>query len=253
MPFFEYKGKNIFYQIVEKPGTKAIIFVHGSGESSYSWKEQINQLNLDYSIIAIDLPSHGKSSEFKKLSLNLYVDIVKNLIEFLSLRDIILVGHSLGGAIIQSLYLSHPEGIKALILCGSGARLRVSPVILNATKGNFKEYLESVPVGAFYRKTSKDIIEEYVGEVEKMDPKIVHADFSICDKFDIVNKVTRIRIPCLAIVGKFDKLTPVKYSQYFKDNIENAELVVIDKASHLVMLEKPEEFNLAVLEFVEKI
>jgi len=253
MPFFEYKGKNIFYQIKEKVPTKALIFIHGSGGSSYIWKEQMEQLNLDFSLIAIDLPSHGKSGEFKKLSLDLYVDVVRNLIDYLSLREVILTGHSLGGAIIQSFYLKYPERVSALILCGTGARLRVSPVILNATKNNVKEYLESIPIGAFYRRTSKEIIEEYIEEAEKTAPKVVHTDFSICDKFDIMDKVKRIRVPCLAIVGKFDKLTPVKYSIYFKDNIENSDLVVIDKASHLVMLEKPEEFNLAVLEFIDKI
>ena len=253
MPFFEYEGKNVFYQIIEKKATKAIIFIHGSGESSYSWKEQVEQMNLDYSVIAIDLPSHGKSSEFKKLSLDLYVDVIKNLIEFLSLREVILAGHSLGGAIVQSYYLKHPENVKALILCSTGAKLRVSKIILDSTKKNFKEYLDSVPVGAFYRKTSKEVIEEFIEEVEKVSPKVVHADYSICDKFDVMNKVKAIRVPCLIIVGKADRLTPLKYSQYFKENLEKAELVVIDKASHMVMLEKPEEFNLALLEFIEKL
>ena len=253
MPFFEYEGKNVFYQIIEKKATKAIIFIHGSGESSYSWKEQVEQMNLDYSVIAIDLPSHGKSSEFKKLSLDLYVDVIKNLIEFLSLREVILAGHSLGGAIVQSYYLKHPENVKALILCSTGAKLRVSKIILDSTKKNFKEYLDSVPVGAFYRKTSKEVIEEFIEEVEKVSPKVVHADYSICDKFDVMNKVKAIKVPCLIIVGKADRLTPLKYSQYFKENLEKAELVVIDKASHMVMLEKPEEFNLALLEFIEKL
>ena len=253
MPFFEYEGKNVFYQIIEKKATKAIILIHGSGESSYSWKEQVEQMNLDYSVIAIDLPSHGKSSEFKKLSLDLYVDVIKNLIEFLSLREVILAGHSLGGAIVQSYYLKHPENVKALILCSTGAKLRVSKIILDSTKKNFKEYLDSVPVGAFYRKTSKEVIEEFIEEVEKVSPKVVHADYSICDKFDVMNKVKAIRVPCLIIVGKADRLTPLKYSQYFKENLEKAELVVIDKASHMVMLEKPEEFNLALLEFIEKL
>ncbi len=147
MPFFEYKGINIFYQIIEKKATKAIIFIHGSGESSYIWKEQVEQLDTDYSVISIDLPSHGKSGDFKKLSLELYVDVVKNLIEFLSLREIILLGHSLGGAIIQSYYLKHPDNIKGLILCSTGAKLRVSKVILNSTKNNYQEYVDSVPAG----------------------------------------------------------------------------------------------------------
>ncbi|MHA1762580.1 MAG: alpha/beta fold hydrolase, partial [Promethearchaeota archaeon] len=99
---------------------RALIFIHGSGGSSNTWKYQLNALNLNMNLIALDLPSHANSDPFEELSLELYVDVVKKLIEELELEEVILCGHSLGGAIIQSFYFTYPKKVKGLILVGTG-------------------------------------------------------------------------------------------------------------------------------------
>ena len=162
-----------------------------------------------------------------------------------------MCGHSLGGAIAQSYYFNYPQNVKALILVGTGAKLRVSPFILNTLKSDFQEYIESIPVGAFYRKTDKNIINAVIEDVSKIPREVVYTDFSICDKFDTLDKTSSISIPCLIIVGKQDKLTPLKYSMYFNNKIEKSELVVIDKAGHMVMLEKPDDLNRAIDDFLK--
>ncbi|MFX1257917.1 MAG: alpha/beta fold hydrolase [Promethearchaeota archaeon] len=250
MPFLEYKGKKLFYQFNEKEKDKAIIFIHGSGGSSYVWKNQFN-LDIELSIIAVDLPSHNKSDVFLELSLDLYVDCVKCLIDYLKVNKVILCGHSLGGAIIQSYYFNYPNKVDALILCSTGGRLRVSPAILELLKNNYQEFLESLPIISFYRKTSIEIIEEYVKEISKTKPEVTYADFLVCDKFDTLNKTNTINIPCLLICGNADKLTPVKYSQFFREKIKNSVLVIVKNAGHMVMIEKATEVNKSIKEFIK--
>ncbi len=252
MPFLEYKEKKIFYQIKEAETNKAIIFIHGSGGNSYVWYNQLANLGLNYNIIAIDLPSHDQSDKFSELSLELYVGVVKTLIETLKIKEVILAGHSLGGAVIQSYYFNHPDDVSALILVGTGARLRVSPIILTSLQNDYQEFLEGLPIGAFYRKTSKDLINEYLAETSKTNPRVTYNDFKICDGFDAMDKLSLIDVPCLIICGKDDKLTPPKYSKHFHENLKISELVIIDKASHMVMLEKPEEMNQAIELFIKK-
>jgi len=58
--YLEIENKKIFYVIKESGKSKAIIFIHGSGGSSNTWKNQLN-LDIDYDIVALDLPSHDKS------------------------------------------------------------------------------------------------------------------------------------------------------------------------------------------------
>lgn len=251
MPFFNYKEKKIFYQIKGNETEKAIIFIHGSGGNSNLWKHQLNKLDGNSCRIAIDLPSHAQSDLFSELSLELYVDVLKVLIDSLKLKEVILAGQSLGGAVIQSYYFKYPDKVSALVLIATGARLRVNPSTFDIIKKDFQVFLNSSPIGAFYQKTSKEITNYYIKEVSKTDQEVIYNDYSICDKFDVMDKMSMINIPCLIICGKDDKQTPPKYSKYFNDNIESSELVIIDEAGHLVMLEKPEEINQAIIIFID--
>ena len=79
---------------------------------------------------------------------------------------------------------------------------------------------------------------------------VTFKDFSICDTFDTLEKTSSIHIPCLIIVGKYDKLTPIKYSEFFHNKIENSDLHIIDDAGHMVMLEKPVEVNNTLKSFI---
>ncbi len=172
--------------------------------------------------------------------------------EELKLREVILAGHSLGGAIIQNLYHQSPNKITGLILVGTGGRLRVSPNILDTLKCNHFKYLETLFVGAFSRVTSKDLIKKATVEASKVSAEVTFNDFSICNNFDMLDKVHMIEVPCLIIVGNEDNLTPVKYSEFFHKKIEQSMISVIQDAGHMVMIEKPKEVNSAIKNFINK-
>lgn len=251
MPYFEYKEKKIFYQTRESNTNSTIIFIHGSGGNSNIWKYQLNDSILNHNLIAVDLPSHDQSEIFPELSIELFVDVIKFLLNQLNLKKVIFAGHSLGGAIVQSYYFKYPEDIIALILIGTGSRLRVSPAILNLLKSNFQEFLEGLPIGSFYHRSSKQLIDEHLSEISKTDPKVIYSDFKMCDNFDVMDKLNSIDVPCLIICGNEDKLTPPKYSKFFKDNLKKSKLSIIKNAGHMVMLEKPNELNHAICEFLK--
>ena len=249
MPFLNYKEKKIFYRIKETESKNVIIFIHGSGGSSNIWKNQFD-LKVSYNIIAIDLPSHNNSNEFSELTLDLYVDVIRQLIKSLNYDKVILCGHSLGGVITQQYYFTYSKDISGLILCSTGGRLRVAPIILNSLRTNYQEFLDSLPAGVFYRKTPKELIDNYIQETSKIKAEVTYEDFNICDNFDTIDKTDSIEVPCLIIVGKEDKLTPVKFSQFFLDKIKISDLSVINDAGHMVMLEKPSELNKSIENFI---
>ncbi|MFX1378804.1 MAG: alpha/beta fold hydrolase [Promethearchaeota archaeon] len=250
IPYFEYSGKQIFYQIKDNNSKNILILIHGAGGNSNVWENQF-YLNINYNIIALDLPSHNKSNIYQELSLDLYVDVLKTLIESLKPDTLVLGGHSMGGVVIQEYYFRYPEKVSALILCATGGRMRVSQVIFDSIKPDYQKYLNSFPTGTFYKKVSKAIIENAVLEASQADPEVVYRDFKICDAFDTLEKTNSIDIPCVIICGKYDQLTPVKYSQFFHDKIENSVLHIIDKAGHGVMLEKPKQVNNAIERFIK--
>ena len=247
--YLTIEDKKIYYNIKKSGSNRAIIFVHGSGGSSYTWKNQLN-LAIDYDLIALDLPSHDKSDDFSDLSLHLYVDVVNRLIKSFDYENVILCGHSLGGAIVQQYYFTYPKEVSGLILFNTGGKLRVAPFILKSLKTNYQEFMDSLPAGAFYRATTKETIELYIQEASKISADVTYKDFKICDDFDVLSKLNTIEVPCLIIVGKQDQLTPVKYSEFFRNNIKNSELHIINKAGHMVMLEKPNEVNQVIENFI---
>jgi len=256
MPSIEFKNKTIHY-LIKNPNNsqknnKALIFIHGSGEHSFLWRHQMEEIDANIPLISIDLPSHGKSSKFEHLSLDLYVESIKILKKKLDIGKVILCGHSLGGAIAQKSYFKYPENVIGLILMSTGARLRVLDEILNYTKNNFNEYLKNIPVGAFYRKTSKNLVDDYIKEVSKTEPMVIHTDFKICNNFDMLNEISSIDVPCLIIVGKADVLTPVKYHKYFHKHIKDSELHIINNAGHSVMIEKPIQVNKFIEKFLQR-
>ena len=250
MVYLDYNGKQVFYDLKKNTLKTIIIFIHGSGGDASTWKNQLNAIN-SYSLIALDLPSHGKSDRFEDLSLNLYVDVLKRLIDSLDYDKIIVCGHSLGGAIIQTYYFKYPEDLDALILMNTGAKLRVSPAILESLKRDYEEYLTYLNRVAFSKKTTNSIMEEYKDKSSLIGAEVTYQDFKICDNFNLFEKTNLIKIPCLIICGTDDKLTPVKYAQYFHDKIPNSKLVMIENAGHMVMLEKFEEVNDSITKFIE--
>ncbi len=177
MPYLNFKGKKIYYQLKENnvasSQNKGLIFIHGSGSTSLIWQNQIDGLNLDYKLIAVDLHSHGNSDKFliSEITLDLYVNVIEKLKESLILEKMILCGHSLGGAIILSYYLKIPIDIESLILCATGARLRTSSVIFQQLKDDYKQYLNNIRQTAFHRKTPKSVIDIYREQLSKVDPK----------------------------------------------------------------------------------
>ncbi|MFX1288400.1 MAG: alpha/beta fold hydrolase, partial [Promethearchaeota archaeon] len=164
--YFEFKDKKIFYKIRESRSSKALIFVHGSGGNSNIWKNQVD-MDINYDLIALDLPSHDKSDNFPDLSLDLYVQVVHQLIENYEYENVILCGHSLGGAIIQQYYFTYPGEVSGLILCSTGGKLRVAPFILNSLKNNYSKFLDDLPAGGFYRSTPKELIDLYIKETSR--------------------------------------------------------------------------------------
>ncbi|OLS27903.1 MAG: 4,5:9,10-diseco-3-hydroxy-5,9,17-trioxoandrosta-1(10),2-diene-4-oate hydrolase [Candidatus Thorarchaeota archaeon AB_25] len=243
---------SVNYEEAGNPTKKTIIFVHGAGGSSATWFMQLRGLSSDYHIVAVDLNGHGKSPDRAEEDvLHSYLHDVHELVT--KFDKPFLAGHSMGGALAQLYALNHPEYLKGIILVGTGARLRVTPMVFNLLDNDFDGYVEAVGNFMFHEETSEEMIEASKHEVRKCPPQIIHRDFELCDKFDIMDKVSQIKSPTLIIVGDADAMTPTKYSTYLKDKIEDSVLHVIEQAGHSVMLEKFGVFNELIANWVNAI
>ena len=223
-----------------------MLFIPGSGSARAEWVYQTEYFT-DSEVIVF--PGHPEGRPC--LSIDDYVEWLRDYIHQHHYQGVVLVGHSMGGAIVQLYGLKYPEEVKGLVLIGTGARLRVLPAFLAALEGMvadevaWRKYLEDE-----YSLIDPEVRQALLAEGVHIGPAVTLNDFLCCDKFDIMEEVHTIKLPTLVICGSQDDKTPVKYTKYLASRIEGATQVVIEGTSHFVHLEKPREVNQAIEEFL---
>ena len=227
-----------------------LIFVHGSGAYSDIWRYQTAYFPDSH---AVDLPGHPHGQAIE--SVEECAEWLNKYIEGKGYKDVVLTGHSFGGAIALMYALRYPQELKGAIVIGSGARLRVHPIFLapceEAIKGNPQKWYELVE--EMYRLTPEDYKREMVEKQKTIGPAVMLNDFLCCDKFDIMDRVHEIKVPTLIMCGESDVMTPVKFADYLGAKITDSNVVIIPQATHLVFAEKPEAVNKAIEDFLKVI
>jgi len=225
-----------------------LLFIHGAGGSHKIWEPQVKFFR---DALAVDLPGHGAG--VGKRTIDEYVKEVKKFCDENGLKSIVMIGNSMGGAIVQKFALDHPEYLKAIVLVCTGAKLRVVPTIFETIKKNHSQAVELITELSFFDKASNGKKKRAAEDMKNISLEVIYGDFEACDKFNVMERIKEIKVPTLIICGLEDQLTPVKYSEYLTNNIPNSKLEIIADAGHMVMLEKPEEFNEKLEKFIKKL
>jgi len=157
----------------------------------------------------------------------------------------------MGGGIAISLALEYPELLRGLVLVCTGAKLKVLPAILDEVLKDKEAAVRMIMMDyAFSKKAPLIMKENGFKDMMKSSAETIYLGFSACNQFSAIGSLERLSLPTLIIGGKDDLLTPPSYSEYLHKNIQDSELVLIEDAGHMVMIEKPEEVNRAIEKFV---
>ena len=231
-----------------------LILIHGAGGSYLHWPSEIRRMSGE-SILAIDLPGHGTSPGEGKEVIDAYASDVIGFMDDLGINQAVITGHSMGSAIAQMLSLDYPERVKALILIGTGAKLRVHPKLIQfcSSESTYPEAVSQVMEWAFNPQADQRLVELAGERMADTSHEVVHKDFLACDAFDIRDRVKDINQPMLVICGSEDQMTPVRFSQFLVEELPEAHLEIIPNAGHMVMLELPEIVANLIREFIEEL
>ena len=224
-----------------------LLFIHGAGGGSTTWQLQLKHFK---DALAIELPGHPRG--FGYSTIEEYTQFVERYVATNHVNQPILVGHSMGGAIAIE-YALRNTGPVGLVLVGTGARLRVRQDIFDMIRDDYREATQMLAKLSVAPCSDPLIVERIRDELFKVKPEVVYGDFSACNKFDRMNDVQRISCPVLVLCGAEDQLTPIQYSEYLHQKIENSRLVVVHGAGHSIMLEIHREFNSALQDFVRSL
>jgi len=234
-------------------GRPTLVFIHGAGGSSRYWENQLDSLLDVANTLALDLPGHGESPGQGHQSVGEYTRAVVDWVKELTPPRPVPVGFSMGGAIAQQALLDHPELFAAGVLVATGAKLGVAQAVFDAIENDFASYVEMKGKIAASPQTSRDIIQPVLDDTARQDPQVVLGDFRACHAFDVRARIPGIQAPVLIVSGEDDLLTPPKFSQWLQDNIAGARRFHLQAAGHLVSVEKSEEVNRAIRDFVKKL
>lgn len=253
MPYAETARGDMFYTLSQGPtDSPALVLVHGAGGSRLHWPGELRRLP-GATVYTLDLPGHGRSGGQGCDTIKGYAEIVAGFLQAVGVEQVIVVGHSMGGAIAMTLALDFAGLAAGLALVGTGARLRVAPAILEGIRDNFEGSVELITRFAWSPQASPTLTQLGQQALLETGPDVLLGDFIACDRFDVMERLGEIEIPTMVIAGSADQLTPAKYARFLVERISGASLVTIEGAGHMIMLEQAAEIGKTVTEFLKDV
>ena len=253
-PAFAYTGGRPF--AAHEP---AIVFVHGAAFDHSVWQWQSRYLaHHGFSVLAPDLPGHGRSPGAVRESIGAMADWIAALADAAGLARVALVGHSMGSLVALEAALRHPAKVTKLALVGTAAPMPVGDAFraaaadhdptgldMEATWGHSRGVaLSGSPVpGTFLYGASRALNGQ-------SRPGVLLADLEACNAWQPdMEKVRAMRLPTLVVVGRRDQMTPAKAGHTLAAEIPGAKVVTLD-AGHSMMTEAPIPLLKALREFL---
>ena len=270
---FEYRGTSIHYE--DRGRGRPLILLHGYGASTYSWRHVLPYFSKSYRVIAIDLKGFGLSDKPADGDYSVLEQsrMVYEFIRVHRLKNVVLAGHSLGGAVSLLTYLmqadqgTHP--ISKLILIDTASykqdlplfiSILTVPIInelsLSLTSSNFKSRMILKKAFFDHSKITKEMVTTYGANLSlpgASQALIKTARQMLPDNLEeISERYKSIAVPVLLIWGKNDEIVPLEIGRKLAGNIPNSKLVVVPNCGHVPQEECPNEAIEAMASFLKQ-
>jgi pimeloyl-ACP methyl ester carboxylesterase len=232
----------------------SLLFIHGAGCDASVWEALADRFVGKYPAYRLELPGHGGSSPEGEDRISSYSAWVRLAVSSLfATEPFVLVGHSMGGAVVMDMVVDTPPTLAGIILIGTGAKLPVTRAIFEMIKEDLESFFRAIDQFAFSVSTPSEVREPFIRAVRQCPRSVIFNDFKACDEFDIRDRLDEIRVPALILCGAEDNLTPVRYSTYLQANIASSRLMIIPESGHMVMTERPGVVSQAMESFLAEL
>ena len=247
-----------------KDNRSTIVFLHAFPLNSKMWEpqfEKLRQENIPY--LALDYPGFGMSAAWTlEPSVDDFAEEVYHAIDRLNLQKVIVVGLSMGGYVAFSLFRKHPRIFHGLVLAdtkatadteeGKQKRFKLIDEIRQdpSMKGLIQLHLEK-----FFTEETRVNKPQLPALAESLmkeaSPRgVIQALQAMAGRADSTELLKEMTFPVLVIAGEKDSLTSVEDAQAMKDRLPRGALSIISGAAHISNLERPEEFNNSLIQYL---
>jgi pimeloyl-ACP methyl ester carboxylesterase len=231
-------------------GDTAILFVHGWLGNQSWWDHARDAFSKNYQIIQMDLAGHGRSSVDRKIwSVKSYAQDIKAVVEKLSLKKVILVGHSMSGSNVIEAYHLMPERVVRVILVDTLNDMDHLPTMKEAAplfegmRHNYQDTIQrAIPQYLFAKTSPKAVVEKILHEFLKVNPALAISSLEPFYKTDIREACSRVKVPVRAINANLYPTNAEANRKCFQDY----DYELITDVGHYPMLESPKQFNNAL-------
>ncbi|WP_407920417.1 alpha/beta fold hydrolase [Gottfriedia luciferensis] len=268
---YKVSGLDIYYELygfhnINKQDTKVFVLIHGFLSSCFSFRRLIPFIAKDHIVLVIDLPPFGKSGKHLnfKYSYDNFANVVISLIGHLDLKNIYLVGHSMGGQIALYVTKKKPELVqKVILLCSSGYLGRANPHLI------FSSYFPFFYLYVKRHLARQGIMNSLISVVHNqklIDEEMINGykePFLKDEIFRALTKMIRdregdlsptdlqkISAPILLIWGEKDKVVPLSVGERLHQDLKESILVTYPEAGHLIPEEIPEHIYDRISNFI---
>ncbi|MGD9920518.1 MAG: alpha/beta fold hydrolase [Pseudorhodoplanes sp.] len=242
--------------------TKGVVFIHGVGGSARAWQWQAESFRAaGYIPLALDLPGYGGRPAIERIDFEEFSEDVEAQIAAAGMVRPVLIGHSLGGMIAQTMLRRKPDGYQAVVLVGT------SPAF-GKPDGDFQkkfvaDRLAPLRSGRTMAELAAGMINEIIGPNANPEGKQIAiasmasapaATYQACVEaivtFEERANLGNIRVPTMCLVGEFDTNAPAPMMERMAAKIPGAKFTLLPGLGHLPNLEDPAAFDAAVLGFL---
>jgi 3-oxoadipate enol-lactonase len=250
------------YEAAGEATLQPLVFLHGIGGAARAWRSQLETFSARYRAVAWDMPGYGGSSPLARVSIATLAAALQDFLQHIAAVKPILVGHSIGGMIVQQLLVNNPRSAGAVVLA------QTSPAFGKADGDWQKSFVEArlgpLDRGETMASLAPHLVNELVGDDPDPEGMRVARDCmaSVPEAsyratmlallgFDQRQALKDIKVPTLVLSGTKDKNAPAPMMAKMASFIPSATYVELEGAGHLVNLERPHAFDAAIDRFLK--
>jgi pimeloyl-ACP methyl ester carboxylesterase len=234
----------------------SVVMLHGAGFDHSTWALHSRWFaHHGYSVLAPDLPGHGRSSGKPLTTIADMADWTAALLDAAGARQARLIGHSMGSLIAIETAARHPDKVSGLSLIGTAATMTVGPDLLKAAEANDPAAIDMVSIwglglkaelggslapGLWMHQTAQRVL-------QRCAPGVLHNDLNACNAYqNALAAAAQIKVPATFVLGERDMMTPAKAGKALAAATPHARTVVLPGAGHMMMIEQPDELLAAL-------
>jgi 3-oxoadipate enol-lactonase len=252
------------YEAAGDPSLPPLVFLHGIGGAARAWRTQLEFFKDRFRAIAWDMPGYGGSAPLPKVSIPSLASALKDFLSEVGANKPVIVGHSIGGMIVQQLLIDNPHIARAAVLA------QTSPAFGKAD-GDWQKTFIDARLGPLDRgETMKQLAPSLVSELVGDNPDAAGMDVArACMAavpeasyrammlalmgFDLRAALKAIAVPALVLSGSKDNNAPAPMMAKMATFIPSARYLELEGTGHLANLERPGPFNAALDDFLKAI